>query len=208
MRPDSDAAGAGTPDPAGGGAAEHATEPDRLPSGSPADVAESQLGIGSPSASAVRESLPLPRWIGPLALLCVLGLIPWIVYLAMNLPRHARATHYNLAWVGFDIGMGVVLLALGYAALNRRPTTELFAGVAATMLVVDAWFDVVTAPNREQMAFSVASAVLIELPLAVLCAWVAINAERVRSRSYRRLWRRAEAALLEVKRLSGEESAS
>jgi hypothetical protein len=178
--------------------------PQHLPSGSPADVAESQLGVGTPSRNAVRESLPLPRWLGPLAIVCVLGLIPWIVYLAFNLPRHSRATHYNLAWVGFDIGMGLVLLALGYSALRRRPTTELFAGVAATMLVVDAWFDVVTAPNREQLGFSIASAAFVELPLAALCTWVAVNAERVRSRTYRRLWRRAEEAILEVERLRSD----
>jgi hypothetical protein len=189
----------GTPDD---GAAD-ASAPRQLPSGSPADIAEDRLGIGTPSASAVRESLPLPRWVGPLAIVCVIGLIPWIVFLALSLPDHARARHYNLAWVGFDIGMGVVLLALGHSALRRRPTTELFAGVAATMLVVDAWFDAVTASNRTNFMWAVASAIFVELPLAVLCGWVAINAERVRSRTYSRLFRRAELAVREAEKLRG-----
>ena len=42
---------------------------------------------------------------------------------------------------------------------------------------------------RRMEAF--ASALLIELPLAALCAWVAQNAERLRRRAYRQLWRLA-----------------
>jgi hypothetical protein len=165
--------------------------PSRLPSGSPADVAENRLVVGHPSPAAVRESLPLPRWVGPLAIVCALGLVPWIVYLAFNLPQHARTSHYNTAWVGFDVAMCVVLALLALTAWRRHPTTELFAGVAATLLVVDAWFDVVTSLDRRGFTGALLSALLVELPLAVLCTWIAVNAERVRARTYRRLWRRA-----------------
>jgi hypothetical protein len=62
------------------------------------------------------------------------------------------------------------------------------------MLCVDAWFDVVTTHNRREFAISVLSAVFAEIPLAIVCAWVAINAERIRLRAYHRLrlqWQRA-----------------
>ena len=136
--------------------------------------------------------LPLPRWVAWLSALCAIALVPWIVYLAYVLPGHARAAHYDIAWVGFDVGLCVVLLALAWCAARRKPATEALAAVAATFLVVDAWFDVTTASGRARFLSALASAVLIELPLAALCAWIAVNAERLRTRAYRRLWREAE----------------
>lgn len=161
-----------------------------LPAGSPADTVRA-AGMAVPPPD---EKMPLPRWLGPLATLCAVALVPWIVYLAVNLPRHARTSHYDIAWVGFDLAMWAVLAALAVASIRRRPAVTPLAAVAATMLVVDAWFDVVTASDRQQLSMSIASAVVLELPLAVICAWVAINGERVRGRAYRRLWQRAERA--------------
>jgi len=140
------------------------------------------------------DLIELPRWVAPLALLCAIGLVPWIVYLAMALPSHTRAEHYDLAWVGYDAGMLVALAALGYCAIRRSPLTGVLASVTATLLVTDAWFDVVTTARRGPFIMSVVSAAVIELPLAVLCTFVAVNAERVRRRQYRRLWQRAQAA--------------
>jgi hypothetical protein len=156
--------------------------------------------VGSgPDASCARDeaagdTIPLPRWLGPLAVFCVVGLLPWIGYLAVVLPHHARSVHYDVAWVGFDIAMWFVLAALAWCAIRRRPATAQLAAVAATMLIVDAWFDVVTTGNPTQRAYAIGSAAIVEIPLAVLCAWVAVNAERLRERSYRRLRQRAEEA--------------
>jgi hypothetical protein len=140
-------------------------------------------------------TLPVPRWLGPLAVCCAAGIVPWMVYLGLTLPARQRAVDYDIAWLGFDAAMCVVLAALAYCAQRRKTATGLIAAVAATMLVVDAWFDVLTADKREQLMFSVASAVLAEIPLAILCIWVAINAERVRTRSYRTLQERWEQAV-------------
>jgi hypothetical protein len=140
------------------------------------------------------DTIALPRWLAPLAVLCAVALVPWIVYLAMVLPHRTRSVHYDVAWVGFDIAMWFVLAALAWCAIRRRPATAQLAAVAATMLVVDAWFDVVTTANPTQRGYAIASAVILEIPLAVLCTWVAVNAQRLRERSYRRLWQRAEQA--------------
>jgi hypothetical protein len=161
-----------------------------LPSGSPVDTIAAALGVIPP-----QPSLPLPRWFGPLATSVAIGIVPWIVYLALTLPGHQRTVDYDIAWVGFDCAMCVVLAALAYCALRRKPATEPLAAVAATMLVVDAWFDIVTSEEGTHLMFAVLSAVLAELPLAIICAWVAVNAERVQERAYRRLRMRWESAV-------------
>ena len=43
-------------------------------------------------------------------------LIPWIVLLALTLPRHYVAGHWRLTWVGFDI---ILLAALASHGLVR-----------------------------------------------------------------------------------------
>jgi hypothetical protein len=161
---------------------------EELPSGSPVDALTAALGD-----LPAKQQLPLPRWLAPLAVCCVVGIVPWIVFLAMTLPSQANADDYDIAWVGFDSAMALVLGTLAYCAIRRKPATELIAAVAATMLVVDAWFDVVTSEGRNLM-LAILTATFGELPLAIICGWVAVNAERVRARAYRRLrlrWERA-----------------
>jgi hypothetical protein len=160
-----------------------------LPSGSPVETIDDALGV-----LPAHLQLPLPRWLAPLAVSCALGIVPWIVYLALTLPDKQRADDYALAWVGFDSALALVLAGLAYCAIKRKPATELLAGVAATMLVVDAWFDIVTTEAGTQLAEAVLLAVFAELPLAIICAWTAVNAERLRASAYRRLrlrWERA-----------------
>jgi hypothetical protein len=160
-----------------------------LPAGSPLDSAQ-----GATGRLPQQLTLPLPRWLGPLALFCAVGLIPWMIYLAKTLPSRQRAVDYDIAWIGYDAAMAVVLAALAYCALRSKPATGAVAAVLATMLVIDAWFDIVTTDKRDQLMMAIASAVLAEIPLAIVCAWVAINAERVRTRAYgslRMRWERA-----------------
>jgi hypothetical protein len=157
--------------------------------GSPLDSAQ-----GATARLPQQLTLPLPRWLGPLALLCALGLIPWMIYLAKTLPSRQRAVDYDIAWIGYDAAMAVVLAALAYCALRRKPATGAVAAVLATMLVIDAWFDIVTTDKPRQLMFAILSAVLAEIPLAIVCAWVAFNAERVQARAYLSLrmpWERA-----------------
>lgn len=148
-------------------------------------------------------SLALPRWLAPLVVCCVLALVPWIGYLARTLPRRAAADNYDLAWISFDVGMAVVLAALAICAVRRLTATGPIAAVAATLLCVDAWFDVVTTDDRGAFAVSVLMAVFAELPLALVCAWVAINAERVRRRAYQRLLRRWQHAVNLAREVDG-----
>jgi hypothetical protein len=46
------------------------------------------------------------------------------------------------------------------------------------VLVCDAWFDVLTAHTTSEMVQAILEALLIELPLAALCFWMATNLAR------------------------------
>jgi hypothetical protein len=46
---------------------------------------------------------------------------------------------------------------------------------------VDAWFDVVTSPRHDQWQ-AIVLAVIIELPLAAVCAWLSYHTEHLESR--------------------------
>jgi hypothetical protein len=133
---------------------------------------------------------PAPRWVAPLFAVLGAATIPWTAYLAMTLPDHAHTHNYRVAWVGFDIILVVVLLLTAYVAWRGRPMVGLLAASAATMLVVDAWFDVTTS-NRSEVLGSLLSAVLVELPLAGVCCWIAMHVDQVVERRLRQLARRA-----------------
>jgi hypothetical protein len=124
------------------------------------------------------EVTPAPRWVAPVFTALGAGLIPWTVWLAYDLPRRHVARHWDIAWAGFDVMMALILLATAYAALRGSAWIQGTASAAATMLVCDAWFDIVTAGRGMDFALSLMSGFLVELPLAILCVWVARHAER------------------------------
>ena len=133
---------------------------------------------------------PAPRWVAPVFTVLGAATLPWTVYLAMTLPTHANTHHYRLTWVGFDTMLVVVLLATAYLAWRGNRLVGLLATITATMLVLDAWFDVNTS-NHADRPGAILSAALIELPLAAVCGWIALHVEQVVERRMRRLTRRA-----------------
>jgi hypothetical protein len=135
---------------------------------------------------------PVPGWIGPLFLILALGTVPWTVYLAMALPTHAENGNYRDAWVGFDIGLIALLLLTAHLAYRGSRHVTMAATATATALVIDAWFDVVTAPHTNDLIVALLTAFLGELPMAGLCVWAALHADRVQARRLRQLVRRAE----------------
>jgi hypothetical protein len=145
--------------------------------------------VDDPISDAVGVS-PAPRWVAPLFAVLGAATIPWTAYLAITLPDRPHAHNYRAAWVGFDIMLVVVLLLTAYVAWRGRPLVGLFAASAATMLVVDAWFDVTTS-NRSHVLGALLSAALVELPLAGLCGWIAMHVDQVVERRLRQLARRA-----------------
>ena len=101
-------------------------------------------------------------------LLASIILAAWIFYLIFDLPTTYRADHWDVAWVGFDIGMLATLLTTSWALWKKRQIAIPGAMVSATLLIVDSWFDVVTSNGGLDFKIALASAVLIELPAAYL----------------------------------------
>ena len=126
-----------------------------------------------------------------------LGLIPWILFLAWDLPsRHVQDNFYDVAWVGFDVALAVLLAVTGIGLFRRRIWVQATAASAATMLVIDAWFDVLTSDPDGERLVALLFALLAELPTAAVCVIIAIDAEAAASRAYRYLGllRKAELA--------------
>jgi hypothetical protein len=135
---------------------------------------------------------PVPVWIGPVFTILAAGTIPWTIYLAATLPEHAQTHNYRTAWVGFDLGLVAMLVLTAHLAYRGQRHVVLAAAGTATALVIDAWFDVATAPRPADMLTAVLTAALGELPLAGLCLWIALHVDAVAARRVRQLARRAE----------------
>ena len=119
-----------------------------------------------------------PRWVVPLFGLAALLLVPWVVLLVFALPSAHRAAHWDIAWAGFDVALALLLLAVAVAAWRRSAWLEGAATATATLLFVDAWFDVLTSSTRAELVVSIVEAAFVELPLAALCLLLARDAER------------------------------
>jgi len=114
-----------------------------------------------------------------LALIVIgIALVPWTLWLTWSLPAQHIARHWRAAWVGYDVALALLLLATGIAVIRRSPQIVLLAAAVGTLLLADAWFDVVTAAGGGDVAESVLEAVLAEIPLALVCFWIAYDAER------------------------------
>ncbi|HUY42859.1 MAG TPA: hypothetical protein VMU98_03735 [Acidimicrobiales bacterium] len=108
--------------------------------------------------------------------LAILAETAWTIYLGTSLPRTYVAEHWDLAWVGLDTAEILVLVAAAWAAWKRRAVLIAFAVAAATLLLLDAWFDLTTASHGD-VFWSVATACL-EVPGALAMLWVARRAAR------------------------------
>jgi hypothetical protein len=107
--------------------------------------------------------------------IATLGLIPWVILLAVTLPKHYIVGHWTLTWVGFDIGLLTALGLTAYLAWRRRQAVIVLAFITSVLLTCDAWFDITTSSGTADVVLAVVSAVLVELPLAALLFAVAYH---------------------------------
>jgi hypothetical protein len=134
---------------------------------------------------------PVPGWVAPVFAALAVMTVPWTAFLAATLPVESQTRHYRAAWVGFDLGLILLLLVTAYLAWLGHRRVASTATATATLLVIDAWFDVVTSPAGDVLT-ALGSAIFVELPLAVLCLWISLHVDRVTARRLRYLARRAE----------------
>jgi hypothetical protein len=125
----------------------------------------------------LRPHRVVPRWVGWAMIAGGVLMLPWVAGLAVVLPERKEAAHYSAAWVGFDLVLCAVLLRTGWLAQRGREHIELSAAMTGTLLLVDAWFDVVTANGRNDLLLALALAVFAEVPIAAFCLWIAGRVE-------------------------------
>jgi hypothetical protein len=107
-----------------------------------------------------------------------LVMLPWTIWLSMSLKPHHETNRWDIAWSGFDTGLAILFIATSFAAYHRSPWVGALAGATGTLLVTDAWFDIVLESHADELRQSIALAIFAELPLAALCFWIAQRTER------------------------------
>jgi hypothetical protein len=96
----------------------------------------------------------VPPWVGPLFIVCAVVLLPWTAFLFITLPDGYSANHWGLAWGGFDVALGLALVITSVA------------------------IDILTSRGTSDIVQAIVSALVVELPLAILCFWIARNVNR------------------------------
>jgi hypothetical protein len=134
---------------------------------------------------------PAPRWLAYAFVVCSMALLQGTIWLYQTLPSRATADNWDVAWAGFDVALAATLLATAVGALRRSAWTQGAASSAATLLVCDGWFDVMTSRTNHELMVALLMAAAAEAPLALVCVWVARNSERVSAWSQSRAQRRA-----------------
>ncbi|WP_131737533.1 hypothetical protein [Actinomadura roseirufa] len=99
---------------------------------------------------------------------CCAWLIPWTVVLAFTLPDNFTAGQWSATWIGFDVALTASLGFTAFAIWRRLQMAVLGQLVTGTLLVCDAWFDVMLSWGSNEFAVSLLTALLGELPLAAL----------------------------------------
>jgi hypothetical protein len=99
---------------------------------------------------------------------CCIGLAAWIAVLILTLPGRYTSHDWPAAWIGLDIAELVGFAATAWAAWHQRQILIFLMIVTGTLLVCDAWFDVALEYGSRGFVVALLSALLIELPLAVL----------------------------------------
>ena len=130
------------------------------------------LGTDEPYAEVAAYRRPVRR-IARLYLVVAAVLVPWTIYLAVSLPTRNLEHYYRLAWVGFDVFLVAVIALTALFAYRVDPRVQLPATATATLLVVDAWFDILTSADRRSLAIAVCFALFLELPGAGLSLYLA-----------------------------------
>lgn len=115
------------------------------------------------------------RWLARGLIAAGVVMVPWLFVLATQLPAATTAWHWPLAWTGLDGLEAFGLLTTGLLLARRDDRYRLAAVASATLLAMDAWFDVTTAAPGSQRLIAVAMAACPELPVAALCLTLALR---------------------------------
>jgi hypothetical protein len=93
-------------------------------------------------------------------------LVGWILVLVFTLHRSFHSHYWRVAWVGFDFVLLIGFAATGWAFWRGRQIVIACLLVTGALLCCDAWFDVILDLGTSGQWVSIASAVVVELPIA------------------------------------------
>jgi hypothetical protein len=144
--------------------------------------ADLMILVSAECSRAARRRLPAGapwRWfLAPALSLAGLAMIPWLAALGWFLPGTATVPHWNLAWVGLDGLEAVGLFTTGRLIRRGDRRYTVTATLTGTALLIDAWFDMLTAASRGDLLAAVLMACIAELPLSALCFLLALRVSR------------------------------
>jgi hypothetical protein len=114
-----------------------------------------------------------------------LGLVPWTAHLTASLPSTHRTDHWDVLWAGFDIGLCASGIATAIAILRGWHALPICASITGTLLLCDAWFDLLTSSPGSERTWAIVEALVAELPLAFFSFWVARDASTLEAVAHR-----------------------
>ena len=123
------------------------------------------------------------------------GLLPWTLWLSSSLKPHHATEHWDIAWAGFDAALAAAFVLTAVAAWQRSPWVSPAAAATGTLLVADAWFDIVL-ESRGELIWAVLFAVFGERPQAALGVWIGDRTARLRAQIVQAAAVRAEGSHL------------
>lgn len=126
-------------------------------------------------AEPVSAKPRLPRWMALIFFAICLGLIPQILHLSSSLSVVKVANHWRMVWVGLDIAEAAVFLLTAWFLIRGSILVAVTASMAATMLWLDAWFDVLTSVRQADIDAATNLAVFAEVPIGLFCIYVALR---------------------------------
>jgi hypothetical protein len=122
--------------------------------------------------------LRVPAWATKVYIMLAAVLLPWTIYISLTLPHDHLTGHWNASWTGLDIGLIVSLLATGIFAYFRSIWVVIAAASTGSLLLADAWLDVMGEKLSHDFHRALILAFVFELPLASLSYYLASHALR------------------------------
>jgi hypothetical protein len=132
---------------------------------------------------AVRSQLAAPapggdrgRWVPAALAIAAVALVPSLVIVLTVVPPVQLAHHLPLAWTGLDVLELLALAATGLALHRQSAVTAVPATITGTLLLCDAWINVIPTTGMARAEAIVLA--FVEVPLAALSFWIAARAAR------------------------------
>jgi len=86
----------------------------------------------------------------------------------VTLPMRYVSHDWRAVWVGLDLAELAGFAATAWAAWNQRQVLIVLMNATGTLLVCDAWFDLALSWGSHGFTMSLITALVVELPLALL----------------------------------------